>query len=167
MTLATTMTYCAPQEKTAHGMAGILHWQHSSGGTVHCLIRVTLKTGKPIVILSELRSSPENKSFLTKVTPAANAAYSIIKNQVSTIKPTEITWLAHAGPFSTADTLWTADIESFQNIHLTWNGHSFEETGNYSDYERISLDSPLLSSLELKPVKEVLRELDWRNWRDE
>ncbi|MEO1352959.1 MAG: hypothetical protein AAFW84_30050 [Cyanobacteria bacterium J06635_15] len=162
-TNVSTTTYCDPQHETDYGIAGVLHWQHIDEED-HCLMRLTFRTETPVIVLSALISSPAKESFLTQVAPAANAAYSIIKDRVTL--PTNITWITHAGPFSTPDTLWSSGIEEFGRVHLQWNGNEFE-ADTPSDYECIPLVDPFLKTLELEPVNEILKQLGWRNWRDD
>ena len=162
-TNTTAMAHCDPQQETEHGMAGILHWQHPSEDE-HCLMRLTFGTGTPVIVLSKLISSPAKKSFLSQTAPAANAAYSVVKDRIA--EPSNINWITHAGRFSTPDTLWTADIEEFSRIHLHWNGREFEmETA--AEREVIPLGDPYPKTLALDPVEVVLEQLGWRNWRDE
>lgn len=159
------MMPCLPQTETSDGLMGILHWPHPSGKKAHCLMRFAFSGGKPVVILSDLRSTPQGTSFLSNVAPAANAAYQVIVDRVG--HPTDIIWITHVGPFSTFDTLWSAEVESFQQIHLSWNGREFLEAGDFSDYERIPYGHPLPVSLELLPIELVMQQLNWVNWRDD
>lgn len=163
LTNPTIMAHCDPQQETDYGMAGILHWTAASGEE-HCLMRLIFTTGTPVVVLSKLISSPAKTSFLAQVAPAANAAYSILEDRI--MAPTDITWITHAGPFSTADTLWSADIEEFSRIHLHWNGWEFDRE-SASERKNLPLGDPYPRTLNLKPVDAELKQLGWRNWRNE
>lgn len=158
-----SMALCDPQQETDSGMAGILHWQQPRGEE-HCLMRLTFIADAPIIVLSKLISSPAQKSFLAQVAPAANAAYSVIQGRIK--NPADIIWLTHSGPFSTPDTLWTADVEDFSRIHLHWNEHEFEAE-SAGNRQNLPIGDPYLKTLSLEPVDAVLRRLGWRNWRDE
>lgn len=163
MPITISMALCDPQQETDDGIAGILHWSNTRGEE-HCLMRLTSASDTPVIVLSKLISSPAKKSFLTQVAPAANAAYSIITDRIE--NPADIIWLTHSGPFSTPDTLWTADIEDFSRILLHWSGHEFEPE-SASDRQNLPLGHPYPETLNLKPVETVLKELGWRNWRNE
>ena len=164
MQTTTSMAHCDPKQETEYGIAGILHWQQPSGHQAHCLMRLTLKTGAPVVVLAELISSPDEHSVMPETAPSATAAYSVIRDQIP--DPTAITWITHLGPFSTPDTLLTPDIEGFSRIHLQWNRSEFERE-EIADHENLPLGDPYPLTLALAPVGAVLQQLGWRNWRDE
>lgn len=183
-TTATTVRL-DPQIETESGLAGILHWQQlmvpwdsdpnqhqPTLQEAHCLMRLISVNGQPTVILSELMSCPVRQghhyfsyAIAPLFSPCATAAYRVIQDRIP--DPSAITWVSHAGDFSTPDTLWTpAGVEDFSRVELKWNGTEFAPNTS-ADEHGLPFGNPFPGSEKPEPVEAVLKQLGWRNWIDD
>ena len=141
-------------------MSRILQWVHSRGGAAHCLARVFLDTpaGAPIVVLSEIRSNPDECGLVGDFAGAANALIDSLRGMIR-LAPAQLVWLAHHGAFSYFENVGD---ETFMRVDIKWDGErfygSYEEQHPLSDAEV----ARLLGEVELKPVPAALAELGWK-----
>ena len=137
----------------------ILHWLHKDGGEAHCLVRLYIwsDTSKALAVLSELRSNPPGLDITRDFIGVAKSLIQLLESHIK-VSIQNIVWVMHHGGFSYYETL---NREAFTRVDLRGNAQSYES--NLSD--RHSLKEAeyraIFDGIELEPIEEVLKELDW------
>jgi len=137
----------------------ILHWLHKEGGEAHCLVRLYIwsDTSKALAVLSELRSNPPGLDITRDFIGVAKSLIQLLGTHIK-ISKENIVWVMHHGGFSYYETL---NREAFTRVDLRWNAQFCES--NLSDRHLLKEAEyrAIFDGIELEPIEEVLKELDW------
>jgi hypothetical protein len=138
----------------------ILHWQHKRGGEAHCLIRIfiCLTQPKAIAVISEIESNPPGLEVTDDFAGVAEALIRLFRTDIES-KLKDLVWVVHHGWFSFFEVL---NQETFTRVDLKWKGQHIE--CDLSDWHLLQASEIqiLLDGIELEPVQEVLKDLDWK-----
>ncbi len=137
----------------------ILHWLHKEGGEAHCLVRLYIwsDTYKAVAVLSELRSNPPGLDITRDFVGVVKSLIQILVSHIN-FPVQNILWVTHHGGFSYYESL---NIEDFTRVDLTWKAESC--VSNLSDRHLLKEVEcqAIFDGIELEPIGEVLKELDW------
>ena len=137
----------------------ILHWLHKEGGEAHCLVRLYIwsDTSKALAVLSELRSNPPGLGITRDFIGVAKSLIQLLGTHIKLSKE-NIVWVTHHGGFSYYETL---NMESFTKFDLTWEAESWESNVSHRHLIKEIEYRAIFDGIELEPIEEVLKELNW------
>lgn len=146
-------------ELSVREVKSILYWNHKRGGQAHCLVRlfVWLALPKVVVVVSELASNPIGLEITNDFTGIVEALSQQFQVDIGS-KLNNVVWIVHHGRFSFIEAL---NQEVFMKVNLKWEEQSAE--CDLSDWHILdsSQIQTLLDGIQLEPVQEALKDLDW------
>ncbi len=134
--------------------ATVVHWQHRRGGAAHCLGRLfSSESGRPVVILSEVRSNPEGYGITGDFAAAAEA---MLRAVPAPMDPAMVRWIAHHGDFSYPDAGGSPD--TFTAVELEWDGRYHDDLARHRRLDPAQT-AALTAQFRLEPALDVMATL--------
>jgi hypothetical protein len=147
-------------------ISAIVQWEGEPGTDPHCVVRVYVKDGRAIGLISEVRGNMRNHDGINfKEASLANIVVASLGDEIG-VAPSRITWFCHYGNFSHFEWRESRDWpDEFTKENLVWQGDKYTKEGGEvsligSDFfDALGVE---WAGLEIESPIDVLQKLGWR-----